>query len=321
MSKLIKRARLAGRILRFVPFLRMAALNGSIVRGVENKQSDIDILIIARAGRLYTCRAFATALIQLTGYRRHGQKIAGRICLNCYLNDKNPNIFPQRKSSARKVARAYKYLVPLVDDGILRKFFKVNKWFGKYQVRGEKHSQLLKRHCFAKFPLRLLSSLRAKLLSSRALSRHSEPVWGRNPNLVKCEESLAYARSSTLSSLPCHPERSCRRQEVEGSKSRLPRPVGLAMTRVKPLQGHPEHPLLSLRAYWRGNLWRMPAFLIEKSLSGKFGNYVENKLMNYQVKRIFFQVNGRGELIATRDEIRLHPRKNTKLSIDTKYIF
>ncbi|MFH1910384.1 MAG: nucleotidyltransferase domain-containing protein [bacterium] len=297
MSKLIKRARLAGRILRFVPFLRMAALNGSIVRGVENKQSDIDILIIARAGRLYTCRAFATALIQLTGYRRHGQKIAGRICLNCYLNDKNPNIFPQRKSSAPKVARAYKYLIPLVDDGISKKFFKVNKWFGKYQVRGEKHSQLLKRHCFAKFPLRLLSSLRAKLLSSRALSRHSEPVWGRNPNLVKCEESLAYARSSTLSSRPrmlsSPPSSRPSPRRVEGSKPRLPRSFQLlAMTN-----------------------------LLELFLSGKFGNYVENKLMNYQIKRIFSFPDPKGELIATRDEIRLHPRKNTKLSIDTKYIF
>jgi len=281
MSKLIKRARLAGRILRFVPFLRMAALNGSIVRGVENKQSDIDILIIASAGRLYTCRAFATVLIHLTGYRRHGQKIVGRLCLNCYLNDKNPNIFPQRKSSARKVARAYKYLIPLVDDGILRKFLRTNRWFEEFSVEGESHSQLLKSHCFSKFPLQgfnpcKTSSCHCAVLGAEPKSNVS------SKQSAPCHPALP----------PCHPERSCRRQEVEGSKHRLPRPVGLAMTN-----------------------------LLELLLSGKFGDSLEQKLMDYQIKKILSSQNNRGELIATRDEIRLHPRKNTKLFTDTKYIF
>jgi len=38
----------------------MAGLNGSIVRGEENEESDIDFLILARAGRLYTTRFLAT---------------------------------------------------------------------------------------------------------------------------------------------------------------------------------------------------------------------------------------------------------------------
>ncbi|MBU1092736.1 nucleotidyltransferase domain-containing protein [Patescibacteria group bacterium] len=219
MSRLIARARLAGKILRFVPFLRLAALNGSIVRGVENKQSDIDILIIARAGRLYTCRAFAAAFIHLTGWRRHGKKVAGRLCLNCYLNDKSPNIFPHRKNSAKKVAKAYKYLIPLVDDGILRKFYKINRWFDDYSFKGEEHSRLLSSACFKKFPL-------------------------------------------------------------------------------KPK-----------------NQW------IEKLFSGRLGNLVEYKLMIYQTKRIYSSATCDDELVATSDEIRLHPKKFCRSSRDTKYIF
>ena len=91
----LRRAKLAAKVLRFVPFLRMAGLNGSLVRGEENVSSDIDFLIIAKRGRLYTARFFAIILVHLTGYRRYADKVAGRICLNCYLSDDNPDISPK----------------------------------------------------------------------------------------------------------------------------------------------------------------------------------------------------------------------------------
>lgn len=166
MSKYTRRAKLAGKILSFAPFLRMAALNGSVVRGEENKKSDIDILIIAKAGRLYSCRAFATALIALTGWRRHGGKAGGRICLNCYLSDKSLNIFPENKKSAAKVASAYRYLIPLVDNGMASKFLKRNGWFGNFVVKGANHSNFLKKMIFAKYPLKPKRSLE-KLLSGK----------------------------------------------------------------------------------------------------------------------------------------------------------
>ncbi len=138
--------------MRFVPFLRMAALNGSIVRGEETPQSDIDILIIAKSGRLYTCRFFATLLVHLTGWRRHGRKTAGRICLNCYLSDEALDITPEYKKSIPKVVRAYKYMIPLVDDGISKKFIAANRWFSKHKVKGSEHSRLLKEMVFANCP-------------------------------------------------------------------------------------------------------------------------------------------------------------------------
>lgn len=167
MSKLITRAKLAGRFLRLVPFLRLAALNGSIVRGEENSKSDIDILIIAKSGRIYTCRAFATLLVHLTGWRRHDKKIAGRICLNCYLCDKSPSIFPENKKSAAKVAKAYKYLICLVDDGVSKKFFTQNKWFNDHKVDGSMHSQFLKEFVFKNFPLAKKNNYLNKVLDRK----------------------------------------------------------------------------------------------------------------------------------------------------------
>jgi predicted nucleotidyltransferase len=140
-EKYLKRAKRAATYLRWCPFLRLAGLNGSIVRGEQSQKSDIDFLIIAKAGRLYTARFFATFLVALTGYRRHGKKIAGRICLNCYLNDKNPDISPKNPSSNEKVASAYKYLIPLTDENVAaERFFQINTWMNKFTVSGKTYS-------------------------------------------------------------------------------------------------------------------------------------------------------------------------------------
>jgi hypothetical protein len=166
VNKLLIRTKLAGNVLRFVPFLKMAALNGSVVRGEETKKSDIDVLIIAKSGRLYTCRFFAVLLIHLTGWRRHGKKTAGRICLNCYLNDQRPIIFPNRRASAYKVAKSCRYQIALVDDGkSFKKFEGCNPWLKGFSVGGRKHSKLLKDLIFNDFPKKPLNNFASKLLS------------------------------------------------------------------------------------------------------------------------------------------------------------
>jgi len=206
-DKFLQRARIAGQLLEWVPFMRMAGLNGSIVRGEETEKSDIDFLIIARHGRLYTARFFATIFVHLTGWRRYGDKIAGRICLNCYLSDKKLDITPRDPKSLGKVARAYKYLIPLVDiNRTSNKFFEINKWFCGYKVAGSKYQR--------------------KLID-----------------------------------------------EIS--------PRG------------PEKPVRFFEIY----------------LKGSVGNWVEKKLMDYQVKRIVAGKKTGDETVATQDEIRLHPKK------------
>lgn len=155
-NRYIKRAQIAGKILRFAPFVRAVLLNGSMVTGEDSLNSDIDFLIITQHGRIYTARFFSTFLVSLTGYRRHGKKIAGRICLNCYLSDKKLDISPHDQKSNLKVARAYKHAIALVDDGTSRKFFSANKWFrNKLKVKNNKSkitSEFIKEKMFAGFP-------------------------------------------------------------------------------------------------------------------------------------------------------------------------
>ena len=207
---LLRRAAIAARLLRLVPFLRFVALNGSVATGTENEKSDLDFLIIARPGRLYTARAFAIFWIGLTLWRRHGRdpNPAGKICLNCFLSGNNPDITPKNPKSRHKVAASNKFLVTLVDSGGQEQnFIKNNQWMERFEIGGRAYSQKLKKQLVQKGPSR-------------------------------------------------------------------------------------------------------PINLFEPILSGRVGNFVEKKLMNYQIKRIMRGIKRADETVATASEIRLHPKKD-----------
>jgi len=207
-AKRLYRARIAGRLLAYVPFLRLAGLNGSVVRGADNDQSDIDFLIIAVPGRLYTARFFSHLLIHLTGWRRYGHRAINRVCLNCYLSSSHPDITPTNPDSRLKVAESNKYLIPLVDDGkTAHRFFKTNQWFSAYQVAGK---------------------------------------------------DISHRIAKTL------------------------------------LGGRPPH---------------RPRYYFERLLAGKFGDWLEAKLMRWQQNRIRRGIHAGDETLATVHEIRLHPHK------------
>lgn len=204
-----RRAAKTASMLRLVPFLRMAALNGSVASGNDNIKSDIDFLIIVKSGRLYTARAFAILLISLTSWRRRDRdpNPAGKICLNCFLSDTHPDISPKNKKSRQKVAFSNKFLITLVDiGGVEENFFKINSWMNKFTSSSGKYSKELKK---------------------------------------------------TLVPSGAH----------------------------KPFR------------------------LFEPILSGRFGDFVEKILMNYQVQRIISGKRKGDETVASKSEIRLHPIK------------
>ena len=71
--------------LKYLPFVRGAALAGSQAMGQEKPGSDIDLLIITAPGFLWLARTLVTGYLQILGKRRYGQNIANRFCLNHYL--------------------------------------------------------------------------------------------------------------------------------------------------------------------------------------------------------------------------------------------
>lgn len=107
------------KIISFLPYVKMIAVTGSLSMDSTTDKSDIDLLIVARNGRIWTTRVIITAVMHLLGKRRHGDTIRGRICLNHYITDNSLTIRPSNLFSAHIILS----LVPLYSNRFLERHF------------------------------------------------------------------------------------------------------------------------------------------------------------------------------------------------------
>jgi len=181
-----------------------------------HKDSDIDFLIIAKRNRLYTARFFSTVLIHLTGWRRRGKKIAGRICLNCFLADDEPSIYPHQPESAENVAQSNRNLVVLIDEGGHEElFFATNKWMENYDIDGLWHAAEVKETLAKNGPRRpkkslewLLSGRLGNILERKLMGFQKKRILG---GVKEGDETVAEDNEIRLHPKKvayCHPEHS-----------------------------------------------------------------------------------------------------------------
>lgn len=104
--------------IKNIPFVRGVGLAGSQAMGLAKQDSDIDLLLLARPGRLWLARLLVTIYFQLTGRRRYGSKVADRFCLNHYLAAGHTVAFDRNLYTAAE----YLKLRPLVFSAALAEF-------------------------------------------------------------------------------------------------------------------------------------------------------------------------------------------------------
>lgn len=127
----LRRFRKARRVLRwlkFMPYLRAAALSGSQALLNSGEESDIDLFIIAKSGRIWLTRLLVSLYFQLLGQRRYRVHIKNRFCLNHYLCE------GQRITEDQNLYTAAEYanLIPVIGEGQLVQFWKQNPWLSDY---------------------------------------------------------------------------------------------------------------------------------------------------------------------------------------------
>ena len=155
LGKKLKIAERAVKKLRFVPFLRAVFLCNNIAFGTADKDSDIDVFIIVRDGRVWIARFFATLFLHIFFLRRHGNKIKDRICLSFYCSDKYLNLREIR------IAKPDVYLIywiasliPIYDpDNLEEKVQSANGWILEYVPNGFKRIkqlEIIKNNKFSK---------------------------------------------------------------------------------------------------------------------------------------------------------------------------
>lgn len=90
IRKRLFKTQFIGKMLIRLPFVRCVILNGSLAKDKSKESSDIDILIIAKSGRIFSGRFFVNAFSMILGIKRskdEKKSHAGKFCFNYFLTE------------------------------------------------------------------------------------------------------------------------------------------------------------------------------------------------------------------------------------------
>lgn len=86
-SEYLKKGKKWALRLRYLPFVSAVAIVNTVSFGVATKESDIDLLVVVKKGRMWTARFLVTLFLFFCGVRRSRRKIAGRLCLSFFIDE------------------------------------------------------------------------------------------------------------------------------------------------------------------------------------------------------------------------------------------
>lgn len=91
-QRLWKRVRKYAWVFRVVPFVQEVYICNRLAITQGTDESDIDVFVVARQGRMFFVRTLLLGLFQLFGVRRHGSRVAGRFCLSFFVDSSSRDL-------------------------------------------------------------------------------------------------------------------------------------------------------------------------------------------------------------------------------------
>ncbi len=110
-QKLLKKAEYWAKILGYIPSVRAIFLSGSLACGNAKKSSDIDLLIITRAGQIWTARFFVFIILKICRQLSKPDDHAEKICPNHFITDHSLEI----EEKDAYAAQLFSHNIPLYD--------------------------------------------------------------------------------------------------------------------------------------------------------------------------------------------------------------
>jgi hypothetical protein len=107
------------RVLSHLPFLRGLSISGSMSKGTQDPDGDIDFFVLTAPNRLWTTRFFASLMLKFMPRVKKEH-----YCLNYYLPEDRLSIPDRTLFSATEVA----FLKPVLNGELLCAFFEMNPW-------------------------------------------------------------------------------------------------------------------------------------------------------------------------------------------------
>ena len=121
-------------LFRYTPFVEFALAAGSLATGEVNSDSDFDVIVGVRYGRIFTARLFCVWAFGFFGWRRtrldHSKSAADKVCLSHFVTEKSYRLAPPHNEYWKNL---YKNLAPIYGDPKkINAFFAANSdWRGE----------------------------------------------------------------------------------------------------------------------------------------------------------------------------------------------
>lgn len=121
-------------LFRYIPFVDFALAAGSMATGNVSPDSDFDVILGVRSGRIFTARFFCIIAFGFFGWRRtklnHKESAADKVCLNHFLTEKSYRLSQPHNTYWQNL---YQNLVPLFGDSdkINKLFAANNDWLAR----------------------------------------------------------------------------------------------------------------------------------------------------------------------------------------------
>jgi len=118
---------------RHLPFIDFVLGAGSMALGNVHQDSDFDVIVGVKSGRIFTARFFCILMFGLLGKRRqklsHKEAASDKICFNHFITPKSYRLKPPYNAYWQEL---YKNLVPIYGSKEkIQEFFKANDWIGE----------------------------------------------------------------------------------------------------------------------------------------------------------------------------------------------
>ncbi len=110
------------RLISSLPFVRMVAVTGALAVNNVDARQDVDYLVVSEPGYLWTCRAWAIALVRLAAVR------GVDLCPNYFISE-NAVLFPDQN-----LYTAYELIqmVPVAGLDVYHNIRRLNKWADRF---------------------------------------------------------------------------------------------------------------------------------------------------------------------------------------------
>lgn len=123
-----KRALWVSKILSWLPHVRMIAVCNNLAYSNAHEASDIDLLIAAKAGRIWSCRFFILLILKLLGLRPRPSQTKDKICASFFVAEDNLNLESIKLKNDVYLHYWLEQVAPIYDENVYDDFRRANAW-------------------------------------------------------------------------------------------------------------------------------------------------------------------------------------------------